>query len=316
MASCAVTGGIATNLSPAAAANDRWFMNVPLTTNGSSQAVMSHQNGGLIETNSINWVPVNVLALGNYLARKGDTVLFTATPPSASNGTFTVTIGTNQYTSGYASPVPHQFSAVGTNVVVATYQAGNGVTQSGQITVIVLDHSFADSPVGQVGMWRTWTNNNFFAGVVMEADSRIATVPQTSSSSNRVDKFTADENVLRYVNSRAGNGGPILSVAQVRGTYMVKSDGGAQLLQTYSDGSQLIETHLVQSFVQPDVVIQVKIIVGGVTFDDGTTTKTFTSASFGSLGVIAVRFIRQHGIPTSNCHQIYIYQNGQYIGTI
>ena len=56
------------------------------------------------------------------------------------------------------------------------------------------------------------------------------------------------------------------------------------------------------------------VIVSGVTFEDGTVTKTLAPADFDELGICRVRFVRGAGVATSVCHTTKAFQDGVLIG--
>ena len=84
-------------------------------------------------------------------------------------------------------------------------------------------------------------------------------------------------------------------------------------MQTYPDGSQLVEISLLLGTVPPGTSVELKIFVSGVTFEDGTRTKTLQPDDFDDNGHVSVRFVKARGVTTSVCHRTYIYQDGQNI---
>jgi hypothetical protein len=59
------------------------------------------------------------------------------------------------------------------------------------------------------------------------------------------------------------------------------------------------------------VSVKVIVLVGGVTFDDGTTVKYLT---FDELGQCKVRFLMPVGVQTANCHRVEAYQGPVMVG--
>ena len=92
------------------------------------------------------------------------------------------------------------------------------------------------------------------------------------------------------------------------------ADTYTKLVQTYADGSQLVEMLLVLSPVPADLSVQMDLIAGGVIFTDGTTSKTFGAADFDALGQCKVQFIRPAGARTSVCHSIKVFQGAALVG--
>jgi len=118
-----------------------------------------------------------------------------------------------------------------------------------------------------------------------------------------------------YVVAREEAGGPILHHAIIHGLRVHSNETTAvDVLATYADGSRLIGTPIMLSRVTPDTRVEVEIFVRGVTFEDGTTIKTFTAADFDEYGRIYVKFILPAGVTSSYCHRIHVYEGEQYLG--
>ncbi len=91
-------------------------------------------------------------------------------------------------------------------------------------------------------------------------------------------------------------------------------DSYLRLIQTYADGSQLVESMFILSPVLPTLTATVEIIVAGVTFEDGTVFKTLRPEDFDALGACKIHFIRAAGVKTSVCHVTKLYDDGFLIG--
>ena len=112
--------------------------------------------------------------------------------------------------------------------------------------------------------------------------------------------------------SRLYAGGAVCDAIQVTPVW---ADNGTyyHVVQTYPDGSQLVEISLLLGTVPPGTSVELKIFVSGVTFEDGTRTKTLQPDDFDDNGHVSVRFVKARGVTTSVCHRTYIYQDGQNI---
>jgi hypothetical protein len=125
----------------------------------------------------------------------------------------------------------------------------------------------------------------------------------------------ADANEPRSVIARLRTNGPVLDSIQVSGFDVWAGDQAyTRVLQTYPDGSQLVEMLVVSSPVETNVTFVIEPIVSGVMFDDGTMLKTLTPASFDALGQCRVRFIRPASAMTSVCNSIKTYQGNYQLG--
>jgi len=65
--------------------------------------------------------------------------------------------------------------------------------------------------------------------------------------------------------------------------------------------------------VPSDLTVRLDVLVGGVIFDDGTTSRTLTPADFDALGQSVVRFIRPASARTSTCYSITVLQGANQI---
>ena len=112
-----------------------------------------------------------------------------------------------------------------------------------------------------------------------------------------------------------GTGGPVLANLRVDGFRLFAvSETYVETVQRFADGSTLVESGLVLSPLLPQVTVRLEIVVGGVTFDDGTLVKVLGAADFNELGQASVRFLRPADVQTSVCHTIKAYQKGVLVG--
>jgi hypothetical protein len=306
------------NLPPQHGPGDRWYANVPLTTGTGTVVVVSYQNGALTQTGTVQWVARNIVNSGTINIRKGDNLLLTAAPVGATNGAVQLTVLSGQQTVGQYStsasvPVVVPFPVAGTYAVSGVFTS---ITQSvsGTLIVNVVDQSFTTDPAVWVAKTRSWAVPG--TNVVLDADPRLMMVP-VGAPTNSTQNFNLmiDQNEPRYVASRVGVGGAILNSARADGFQLyVSSETYVNVLQTYPDGSKLVETMEVLSPVLPDITVQILVLVGGVTFEDGTTFKELTAADFDALGQYRLRFLMPAGVQTADCHRIQVMQGATLVG--
>jgi hypothetical protein len=308
------------SLTPRPAPNQRWYVNVPLSAyvNADTLLHVSYQNGAQTGLRHLEWLPVNLLTAGNMTIRQGDSLLFNACPTNAPTGKLVITVGTNQLSGRTKQPIAYRFTSSGTYTVTGTYIPQSGASLSGSITVNVVGHAFTSNPDCWTGKERDWDLSSVPSQAVLESDSRlffeqIATLPDNG----RKIALLADENEPRYVLSRLGTGGPVLDSAKANCFHLQSGNNtSTRVVETYSDGSQLVEMLLIMSPVLSDLTVELDVIVGGVTFDDGTTTKILTALDFDNLGRHVVRFIRPASARTSVCHSIKVFQGSDPVGTL
>ncbi len=317
MSVAAVVDGGTTNVSVNPGPGYRWYANAPLSADTNTTVIVSHQNGGLIQTNTLAWTAKNVLTGGDLTIRIDDSVILTAFPAGATNGSVTIDVEGEQYSTSIEAPVAHQFTSNGIFTVTGTYTGDDG-QQSGSITVKVIDHAFTTDPAAWVSKTRDWDNFSVPAEAIFDAEPRLLKFTQTGTLTNdgRRVSLLIDQNEPRYIASRVSTNGVILDSAKAQGLRIYSStETYVYLLETYPDGSQLFETLVVMSPVVADVTVRLEIITGGVTFDDGTVVKELTSTDFDTLGQKTVRFVRAAGVQGSVCHFLQAYQGSVLIGT-
>jgi hypothetical protein len=299
------------------APNGRWYANAGLPPDQNTPLVInvSFQNGALSEWRQIQWQPINLLTTTNvnWTIRQGDSLLLGANPVGGTNASVVITAGAIQRNTTANNPIPIQFTNTGVFTVTGTYN-GN---QSGSITVQVVGYQFPNSPDAWALNERYWDLTNLPAIAALDADQRLLFEALTPLPTGERIGLMADQNEPRQVLARLGTNGPVLDSAQVKGfNFFSGAQTYTQILQTYADGSQLIETLLVLSPVPADITVRMDVTVGGVTFADGTTTKMFSASDFDSLGRCKVQFIRPAGDLTSVCHSIQLFQGDIPIGSV
>ena len=297
-------------------AGRRWYADVPLNPSAGTQVEISYQNGGLVETREIFWQETNLLEANNMTVRKGDSLLLTAVPAGITAGEVRITVvGVTNYVTDVSTPVAHRFGQAGTFTVRGRYVPTGAVRA---ITVKVVEASLDPLVATWVDKRRLLDCTNLPPSVVVDADPRLKMgtfYPKILGTNGRQISLLSDEAEPRAIVARLGRKGPILASSAVEG---FRLSGSAETylrqLAVYPDGSQLIEAAFILSPVVPQVSVELRVLVSGVTFDDGTVTKVLTSADFDALGMCRVRFLRAAGVVTSVCHATKVYQNGVLVG--
>jgi hypothetical protein len=71
---------------------------------------------------------------------------------------------------------------------------------------------------------------------------------------------------------------------------------------------------MVLSPVRPGIEVEVKLVAGGVVFEDGTVIKRLKAADFDQLGEVTVRFLRPALAKTSVCHKVTVWEGPVLLG--
>jgi hypothetical protein len=221
-------------------------------------------------------------------------------------------VGVTNYVTTVDVPVAHMFSAPGTFIINGSHDDGNVTTAS--MTVKVVEHHFTSDPSCMVGATRNWDNLAVPEEAVFEIDHRLlkARFVQNLTSGGRRTSVLIDQIEPRYLASRIGADGPILDSATAKGFKLLSNEQTyVHTIDTFEDGSSLVETLLVLSPIVSEITIQVQIVVGGFTFDDGTLYKELAPSDFDELGQYHLRFIRPAQAETSICHTITVMQGDE-----
>ena len=321
-----VTGSELQSVEVNRGAGQRWFANVPLAINRPTHIQVQYQKGVLEETADIEWEITNLLHAQDTVVRKGDSLLFNAVPDGETSGAVEIKIvGVANYVTDASTPMAHRFDQSGTFIITGTH-LGSG--QSGSITVKVVDAAIGNPIAAWVGKSRVWDMQNLPPEAVLEADPGLKLASITNEerlkdnpdlpplgANGRSYSVITDAAEPRAVVARLGKNGPILSSAIVDGFRLFNwYDTYLRYVQIHKDGSQTIEEAVILSPMMKDVTVTIRIIVSGVTFDDGTLIKTLTAADFDELGITRVRYIRADGVKNTVCHTTKAFQNGVLVG--
>jgi hypothetical protein len=312
-------------------AGNRWYADVPLSPGVPTMVETSHQNHGVKETNTIVWQVTDVLTAADTMVRRGDALLLTAVPAGETSGEVTLSVSGESAggpvkevrSTDAATPVVYQFNQSGRFVVAGTFEPTGA---KGSLTVTVVEASL-DSVSARVNRPRYWTCTNVPPAVVLEADPRLkllavpdavrdAELPKLPprQPNEREYRVLTRSTEPRQILARLGTNGPVLASATVQGfRSSLAPETYLRLLEPRPDGSQLIETAFVVRPVPAGLTVKARIIVSGVTFDDGTVSKLLSASDFDALGVCRVRFIRAANVKTSVCHTFHLYDKGRLI---
>jgi hypothetical protein len=300
------------------APNGRWFSEIPLPPDQNTLLVLnaSFQNNALTQIRQIQWKPINLLTTSNltWTIRKGDSLLLGARPVPGTNAPVCITVGTNQRNTTANNPIAMRFAETGTFTVTGTYTGA--VVQARSITVNVVGYKFPNNPDVWALHERGWDLTNVPPEVTLEGDDRIIMEQLAALPDGQRMGLIADQNEPRLVLARMGAHGPILDLARMN-NFELWSGGSTyvKVLQTYPDGSELVEMMIIVSPIPADLSVRLDVIVGGVLFDDGSMTKTLTSADFDQLNRAVVHFIRPASAKTSVCHSLKVFQGTAFVGS-
>jgi hypothetical protein len=181
------------------------------------------------------------------------------------------------------------------------------------VHIKVVDFFSGVRPAAWVGTERQWRTSSAPEGVFLEPDPFVQlrdVDPESGYFGMTIAE--ADEKIVA---ARLTEAGPILGRVAVSGLRLYAgAEANFGIVETYEDGTELIEMGIVMSPVLFDVSLEVRLVVGGVVFEDGTVVKRIGSADFNPLGETSVRFLRPAVARTSVCHKLSTFQGTVYLG--
>ena len=296
----------------------RWFANLELSSNEAIGYVAQFENLGTYDTGSIAWMPVNVFDTDQLTIPLGSKLLVGAWLQDWDWSPVTFDIEGQTDTFPSAQSRVHEFTAAGSYTITATHQNGFSST----LTVDVKDAILPDHL--SVGEQRFFEANlpNVANDLVLDTNNEVQHNGLTASangSTSRLGGLTPGRylTAARLAGETAHPGGRSTILNQTE-TYVVGvSDAlrhNSDVISPIDSDLFLVRSPLLVTHLPPGGTIDAVIFAGGVTFPDGTTTRTITETDFDENGVYTFEFyvpLERLGAP---CHYIDIYNgDGQKI---
>ncbi|MDF7802090.1 hypothetical protein P4C99_21645, partial [Pontiellaceae bacterium B1224] len=304
-------------------AGPRWYANLPLEQDGTTTATATFQNGALEIPINIEWTALNLLEHDGetVLIRKGDQLKLEALPSDARGGQFTLTVFGETHRSPNTRPLVVAFDEAGSYTVTGEYRKGSRETAA-SITVVAIDGTFpAASPACLVGQQRTWSfESTMPTNIVLEVDDTVEmSVSGAALITNNNSRLTValkanDTNGDHTMLARLYPGGPVLDSVRLSPFWIQNAtDGYFWTVERYED-FELWEVESIGKNIPDLVDIQIKVIIGGVTFDDYTLERWIANTDYDEVGIYLFRLFHPNSSYASTCHTFKVYQNGQFVG--
>ncbi len=322
-----------------------WYGNGVLAPWEETQFTFTH-NGVFDEQSlTLEWEETNLMTTptNQTTVREGDALLFNALPDGIRQGSIIITVdgpeGITNLVSLTDQPIPHIFEEAGTYTVSGFFSRSRAVhfdendpvnaygfhsgtpadgvfndgnTSTSEVfTVEVVDIRFADEPSCIIDHERFWDCPDIPQGTVVEKDESLglSSLPlEGGGTLFRLVSFVEEE---QGVIARLFEDGPITDHARVN-TIVQQYAEFYRVIEEFSDGSSLIELTIAFSNIPDDFRLELEIFTGGVTFLDGTVTKTFTKDDFSEEGVLKVQMLQSFG-KDNDCHSVKIFQGDRQL---
>ena len=290
---------------------NRWYADVALDPAAASNLAISFQNGLTTVQKTCTWLPTDMLAHQNQTIRKNDSLKLVVSGGDA-NEDVTFTIEGQNYVTDIGAPITYKFENAGTIAVTATYTPQGGTQTQTQINVKVVAASFAPNPICVVGRGRTWTNTAIPDDASIQHDRNLQLRAHALNSTGYNYELLMNTVGKAYVVARLGENGPVMDSATATGLTWSSNRSSLTTIETYPDGSKVVEGFIALSEVPEDLLIYLTIRGAGLMFDDGTSVKIITAADFDENGVYRYRFLLPASI-THTCHTLDLIQDGVII---
>lgn len=297
-----------------------WFADIPLAPYAPTALTFSFQDNLASVSKETTWIPTDLVAENGSTikVRVGDSLLLKAGEGSAGTVSFEIA-GVQAAPAEGKAVLPYKFETQGEFDVSGSATTAAGESVSGAVKVKVVSASFSCDPVAcTLQTQRQLKSQSLPEEAVLSCDRHLSVWESQVSTSVRDLSLYISQPQDAIMVARLSAGGPVLarcSVASI--SYSTsKEDGSFRVVETYSDGSSLIEGRVALSDVPADIKVVVKVATSGVTFDDGTITRTLTAADFDANGVARFYFLSSANARTSICHSFSLYQGATLIRSL
>ena len=282
-----------------------WWANVPVEDGGITSVCVTYENGMKAENIGIDWIPFNVLAEGNTVLRKGDSLRL-----SLGGNVGTISVDGVVVVNNSAEPACFRFDVCGAHVI-----EGVSGDESGALVVNVVSCSLG----GERPIWRGKTNSVRFTGSGLEymslkCDRNAEVVDSAVSGDDCVCSIAVAENRFpRALSCEIAN--PDASVA---GSVELKPfiahytlEGAYYVLERMDDGTVIVENRI-SAFDMPNSVELRMTSHSGVCFEDGAGTLSISADDFDDTGDCIYRFLVPVGVDHP-CQFLHAYFEGKEI---
>ena len=293
----------------------RWYADLTLNSDGAALPFdIAFENGANTASVSVAWTPLDLLTGVTALnARVGDTLRLGVSQEgsgliTAVNNSGTV-LQNVSVTQGVPLDIALTLDGAWTFTTVWTPPTGSPVTRT--LTVSVYGGSLPlASPACQLGRARSWALPGLTAGAKLEAASGLT----VSLSGTNATLNPSSTYMDHYIVLRAGTGGPILDSRRAN-VFWVQThlDCFARIIEKQAT-SQVWEHRMITFGVPSDTDIELRIFVGGVTFDDLSVVRSVSGSSLGQASEYNYRLIHPNSVTSSTCHTIKSWQGGVSLG--
>jgi F5/8 type C domain/PA14 domain len=290
------------------APNDRFFTDIPLAPSATTTLNFAFENGAVTQTATVQWLPTNLLQETSITLRQGDSLLLTAcqNAQNANQENYSITANGQTYEGTADQPSQVTFQSPGSNVIQLIHNGSSIEPTTRSINVTVLPLVQIPAPLCIVGYPRSWSHPNLPVGSTLQFDQHVKRWKEAAPDTYTLLSNTPEN---RTILVRQGTNGPILGSTELMSASVSSGSKTGVLITSNFPDYQILEMPIVVSGNLDTAEIRCDIIIGGVRYLDGTTTKSLSSANFDSFGTNVI-FFKKPPAAHSNCHRFSIWHNG------
>jgi hypothetical protein len=288
------------------APNGRFFTEISLTAGMPTALNFSFENNALQENLNVNWLPTNLKTETSITIRQGDSLLLTAfnDAENASLESYTYTLNGSTISNTADKPTEQHFSSPGSFIITTTHTGADDIITSTATTIHVLGKVTVTPPVCIVGYPRTWTAPTIPAGSSIQFDSQITSMQQSANTYTLAANSPISQRMIMKSES-----GIILGVGEVLCASLRSNDETGNYITQYGNPISTIELPVVTYGNMTNATVVCEIIIGGVTFEDGSTSKTLQQSDFNEYNSAHLTFLKNNAAH-SNCRRFSVFHNG------
>lgn len=178
------------------------------------------------------------------------------------------------------------------------------------LTVEVFRTELDPAPITIANALREWTPDALPASATVQADPAVLFDEKLPAHSPRRFVLSAPPAGGSLVARLGGNDGPIADALRLRPLINYTSEkGNWSVVQVFTDGTEMWRgvIDFGRGPVPADLRIEMRVIVGGALFDDGSLTRVVTAADFDANGLYTYYMLLAPEAKGSVCHRRYYY---------
>ncbi|MEM9282599.1 MAG: hypothetical protein AAGA96_12295 [Verrucomicrobiota bacterium] len=294
-----------------------WFANVPLLPTESTSLVTQAENGSVVTEASVSWVVTDLAAQEEVFLREGDSLKLAA----MLEGNALAALFVNEEKIGSvrgAEFLVHQFDEAGEYQVIARSPDGKVIRD---LKVRIPRVVFRDDPVAMVGRQRIWNVGNVDVDHIEFAADRGLSFRQLSlkhvPGEPPKKQFSLAVPVAGdYPIQALLPNGVVADQVVVKGVRLYKAPEGSIEHVNHGDEGRLVVMEWPIPELPDTVTYQVRIIAGTGVFTDGSIIKEISASDRDAYGRIRVEAIQPPGELRAICHQVFVFDGNEFIGSL